>query len=287
MKPSVCGIITLYAPPESYLYNIDTYINYLDILYVVDNTPVMDHKVHDALLKQFSNVKILSFGKNIGIGAAINLGIKEGLKNNYSWLLTMDQDSYFDAEQVKLFFNSFSVVECGCTLILSPEHKQVTPFGKVPFYQKRDEVMTSGNLLNLSLIDKVGFFNEDLFIDSVDHDFCLRGNMLNYDILQSTNICIRHCVGISYSGSIMCGLKKKNFHIHSPKRMYFIVRNGLYIREKYGSNFPGYTNFLKKKNKQRISRCLLYSSNRIEYLRYIVKGYFDYSRNKFGNRVNL
>ncbi len=100
-KKNICGIITLYNPPASYLDNINTYINYLDILYLVDNTPIINHKDHDSLLRRFPEIEILSFGKNIGIAAALNLGIKEGLKNNYSWLLTMDQDSSFDEGEIQ------------------------------------------------------------------------------------------------------------------------------------------------------------------------------------------
>ena len=34
--------------------------------------------------------------------------------------------------------------------------------------------MTSGNLLNLKIAEKIGDFEEKLFIDEVDHDYCYR-----------------------------------------------------------------------------------------------------------------
>ena len=147
-KKNICGILTLYNPPSSYLDNINTYINYLDILYIVNNTPVVNHKAHDALLNRFPDVEILSFCKNIGIAAALNLGIKEGLKNNYSWLLTMDQDSFFDKHQAEKYFSSLPFIVSSRVIVLSPSHKVVSGGTDAVLYEKRDEVMTSGNLLN-------------------------------------------------------------------------------------------------------------------------------------------
>ena len=286
-KKNICGIITLYNPPASYLDNINTYINYLDILYLVDNTPIINHKDHDSLLRRFPEIEILSFGKNIGIAAALNLGIKEGLKNNYSWLLTMDQDSSFDEDQAKRYFSSLPFIDSSCVAVLSPSHKVVSCGDDAVVYEKRNEVMTSGNLLNLLLIRHIGFFNEDLFIDSVDHDYCLRANLLGLEVLQAKNCFIQHVVGDLCQGSFLFGLKKKTFHIHSPKRMYFIVRNSRYINKRYGKVFRESAKTLNKANYRRISRCLRYSNRRRAYIKYILKAYLDYYAKKYGNRVGL
>jgi rhamnosyltransferase len=287
VKKKFCGVVTFYNPPENYMLNISTFSRFLDKIFIVDNTPGDNDSNHQSLLQRFPNVVVLSTGKNLGIAKAINLGIEAALENSASWLLTMDQDSYFDVDQAEKYFKSCAEIDKDKVAILSPSHEKVPTEGAFCYYKKQDAVMTSGNLLNLSVIRNIGFFNEDLFIDSVDHDYCLRANLLGFEVLQATNCFIQHVVGDLYQGSLMFGLKKKTFHIHSPKRMYFIVRNGLYIRKKYGKEFPVYTKMLKRVNYQRVSKCLRYSDCRIEYVRSLIKAYYDYSRKRFGNRVGI
>jgi len=283
----ICGMLTLYSPPETYIKNIATYINYIDKLYVIDNSVNCDNKIDDELIRKYPKIEFLAIGKNIGIAAALNLSIDIALQNRYLWMLTMDQDSYFDEDQAQRFFHSFSSIGNNDVAILSPSHEKVSVDTGDCIYHKRDTVMTSGNLLNLSLAKKIGAFNEDLFIDCVDHDYCLRSNLLGIDVLQASNCFIQHEVGKSFSGSLLYGLRKRTFNIHSPKRMYFIVRNSLCMEKKYSKTFPDYIKGIKKAMHLKMSKSLRYSNNRIDYMRYILKAYFDFYRNKYGNRVNL
>lgn len=69
--------------------------------------------------------------------------------------------------------------------------------------------------------------------------------------------------------------------------MYFIIRNGQYIIDKYQKDFPSYTKTLRRHINVRISKCLRYGNNRSAYIKYIIKGLIDYKLNKFGNRVNI
>ena len=43
---SVCGMITLYSPPESLFHNISTYIDYIEKLYIVDNSVDYDDNMY-------------------------------------------------------------------------------------------------------------------------------------------------------------------------------------------------------------------------------------------------
>lgn len=284
---TICGVITLYAPPNACIKNIGTYIAYIDKLYIIDNTHNPDIKLHKELENRFNKTEVLSYGKNLGIAAALNQAIKKGLACGYEWLLTMDQDSFFDDIQAKKFVNSLSTIDKKTVAIVSPAHHENAHDNEPCIYVRKDEVMTSGNLLNLSLTKQIGVFNEDLFIDSVDHDYCLRANLAGFHVLQAINCFIQHKVGSNFSGSFLFGIKKKSFLIHSPKRMYFIVRNGQYIINKYQKDIPSYTKALHRHINIKVSRCLRYSNNRSAYIKYIAKGIIDYKLNKFGNRVNI
>ena len=284
---SICGMLTLYYPHESFVVNISTYIDYIDKLYIVDNTIDYSNKIHFELLNKYPKVEILSSGINRGIAAALNLCIEVAKINQYAWMMTMDQDSYFDIDQAKRFINSLHLIDTTKVAVLSPSHSAVTVDKKKCEYEKKEIVMTSGNLLNISLTNDIGLFNEDLFIDGVDHDYCLRANILGFQILQSINCFLHHEVGTLYSASLLFGFRKRMFHLHSPKRMYFIVRNSLYIDKQYRKAFP---DFIKKQNKAvkaKISKSLRYGNNKGQYVKYIVKAYIDYYFHKYGNKVNI
>jgi len=285
---SVCGMITLYSPPESLFHNISTYIDYIEKLYIVDNSVDDNDNIYTELLHTYPKVEIVASGKNIGVAAALNLCIAVALQNKYQWMLTMDQDSFFDADQAKHYFCSLTCIDNKKKVaLLSPSHERVLMDSDVCVYQQKEVVMTSGNLLNLLLVNDIGLFNEDLFIDSVDHDYCLRAHILGLDVLQAKNCFIQHEVGRLYSSSLLFGYRKRIFYIHSPKRMYFIVRNSLYMGNKYRKTFP---EFIKKQNKavfEKISKSIRYSDKKTTYMKYIIKAYIDYYFNKYGNQINL
>lgn len=286
-KNKICGLVTLYNPPGNYLLNISTFSGYLDKLFLVDNTPAGKSVNHASLLQQFPNAVILSTGKNLGIAKALNLGIEAALKDNASWLLTMDQDSYFDADQAEKYFRSCTTVNKDKVAILSPLHEKVVTDDALCVYERNDQVMTSGNLLNLSVIEKVGLFNEDLFIDSVDFDYCLRVILFGYEVLQATNCFMQHFVGELYSGTFLFGMKKKTFYIHSPKRMYFIIRNALYLSHQYKDKYPEFIKQHCKYIREDLFRLLKYSHNRVEYIGYVIKALNDYRRGIFGNPIDI
>lgn len=286
-KTGICGVITLYQPPENLLHNIQSYISHIDKLFIVDNSPVPDTALHRSIAHTIGKTEVLSRGTNHGIAKALNLAISKSMEENYSWLLTMDQDSYFTGNEAERYFTSLSSLDHKKTAIISPKHKKTPPDRNPCIYRKKDEVMTSGNLLNLPLTKTIGLFNEQLFIDSVDHEFCLRANMCGYDVLESENCHIAHTIGTPFTGSFAGGIKTKSFNIHPPKRMYFIVRNGLYIIKNYNERFPDFTETLRKSIHVKTRRCIKYSTNKKQYLHYITKALIHHARNVYGNAVNM
>jgi len=284
----ICGVVTLYNPTESHLLNIKTYVDGLGCLYVVDNSPTGDEVRIKSIGIGFDKVKVLFSGKNLGISGALNLAITQARKDGYKWLLTMDQDSFFEPEQFRRFMNSFFEMPRNNTAIISPvQNVSDYVYSEDVQYEEVDIVVTSGNLLNLQSVDVIGVFNESLFIDSVDHDFCLRANSCGYKVLQLNNCYLCHKIGEPYAGSLLWGGRKKNIHIHSPKRMYFIVRNTLYIRKEYGERFPKFMGEHLKGVRKKIANTLKYGNRRAVYVRYIVAGIVDYVFKRYGNRVSI
>jgi rhamnosyltransferase len=91
--------------------------------------------------------------------------------------------------------------------------------------------MTSGNILNLEIAERVGLFNEELFIDHVDNEFCLRLNKAGFRVLYANSF-LTHELG-KYKSVFIFGKRAGGFLSHSPERLYYFVRNSLYILKRY------------------------------------------------------
>ncbi|TEB40741.1 glycosyltransferase family 2 protein, partial [Flavobacterium circumlabens] len=64
-------------------------------------------------------------------------------------------------------------------------------------------VMTSGNIVNLKIHEKIGGFEEKLFIDYVDIEYCLKLKKEGYSIANLPNVLLQHELGDSKRTSFL------------------------------------------------------------------------------------
>lgn len=286
-KEHLCGVVTLYYPTYLHVKNLETYAHFLQKLVVVDNSPHPDYGLHQKLLEYVPHAEIIAPCENLGVAAALNRGVEKAIDEGFSWLLTMDQDSFFPEAVARRFFGAFRHLDTATVAVVAPGHNTTLDDGAACRFEPKFEVMTAGNLVNLNLIPEIGLFDERLFIDAVDHDFCIRAGIKGYAVLEVVNCCMGHQPGELYNGSFLWGRKKKTFSIHSPKRMYFIVRNSLYLLRTYKGCNDKELRGLRRHMHARISRCIRYSPRRLEYARLILKAYVDFFFGRYGNRVGI
>src|SRR3954471_22742180 len=98
----LAGTIILYYPEEKVLENVQSYLEQIEKLYVVDNTENNQTELIKDIL-QFSKVTFLHDGINKGIASRLNQVCKLAIEDGYEWLLTMDQDSSFEADFLKKY----------------------------------------------------------------------------------------------------------------------------------------------------------------------------------------
>lgn len=266
----IYGVVVLYHPFEEVLENINTYINEIDTLYVVDNSDVKNKSLVQELKKNNKIIYINNNG-NQGIAHALNVGAKLAIGGGASWLLTMDQDSKFDNGTLKVLIQNIDL-KYG---IISPAH----------FINERENIdalfynnitMTSGNLLNLKLYQSVGPFDEELFIDCVDTEYCLRLYEKNIKIKRVNEVVLNHNLG---------DIQKKLFFSvtnHNYIRRYYISRNRFYVWNKYKKIFPEYIKFEKTLSFKEVITILLGEKNKLKNIKMILLGYIDYRKKIFG-----
>jgi len=73
-----------------------SYLEFLQTLYVIDNSEIPNSNIVDELCKFDKKVKYIACGENKGIAYALNLGATLAIESGADWLLTMDQDSRFE-----------------------------------------------------------------------------------------------------------------------------------------------------------------------------------------------
>ncbi len=98
----VGGVVILYHPAAETMENILSYLPYLDMLYVADNTEGKLSHVADQL-RHLHNVKIIHDAENMGIAKRLNHAAALAIAADYNWLLTMDQDSKFGGDDMQRY----------------------------------------------------------------------------------------------------------------------------------------------------------------------------------------
>jgi rhamnosyltransferase len=97
-------------------------------------------------------------------------------------------------------------------------------------------IITSGCLYPVSIFDKVGIFNEKLFIDGVDFDFNLRVLLNQFKVYKIQEPMIKHNIGAEISKTFFfIQIFSSN---HNEIRRYYIGRNHVFLTLKYFNKFP-------------------------------------------------
>ena len=279
----IAGTVVLYNPNKTeVLENIDTYIDTIDKLYIIDNS-LNDNT--GLFVDCDKKIEYVWNGDNLGIAKALNIAAGKAIKDDFSWLLTMDQDSKFKKGELKILQNyindNFS--NNSKMAIVSPFHDTVLSDGNYPDPDTVDKpiiVMTSGNLINLNAYKKINGFKDWYFIDCVDFDYCLNLVRNGYEIHQVNKVVLHHELG----NTVKKQLFGKNYFCdnHNYIRRYYIVRNRHYIYDEYNKYFPDYCKAEINCTKDEVKRIVLFEKGKIKKLWYMYKGYRDYKKQLVG-----
>ena len=276
----IAATVILYNPDRDVISNIYTYLEQVDKLYVIDNSEIISQFIKNEFIKNQKVFYIANY-ENIGIASALNKALNKAEEDGYEFLLTMDQDSYFDNQVVEKMLNRIDEDEG--IAIISARHQY--PVGKKAAKVNDDAIdnlvaMTSGNIVRVKLLRSIGGYKEDLFIDYVDHEICLRLNSLGYKIKILDDYKVIHSLGSVIEEKFLW--KKVYPTNHSPIRIYYQTRNRLFVYKAYRRIFPDYfksetINFFKN-----IFRVVLFEDQKRKKIKFIFRGYHDFKKGIFG-----
>lgn len=284
MPFKIAACVILYHPDKSVEQNIQSYSGITVKTYIIENSEERTFNFNPDF-KSLSQAVYLHDGNNAGIAKRLNQACELAWEDGFEYLLTMDQDSYFDESVLKSYFNCIDAYSGKEKVAMfginyeSPLSSTECSFEKVNF------LITSGSVINLSVYKQTGGFDENLFIDFVDTEYCLRSIITGFDTIRFPHIFMHHNLGETIEKRSLKSLQKTKRSFHSPLRLYYMTRNYLYISSKYNDVFKAELSILKKDLLNRIKNRLLYKSGRIKTIQYLLKAVSDYRNNKLGKRV--
>lgn len=233
---TILGVIITYNPDLNLLNkNINSIIDDVDSIIIVDNGSI---EIEELFILETAKIKVISNAINLGIAEALNTALKYAKENLFDFILTMDQDSFFESATVQDLLLGFKNHK---TAIVCPSLKDMNSqyFDSVTEeYSQVFTAITSGSLCNVTILKSVGGFDSKMFIDYVDFELCLRLQKNGYKIIQSQKSVLCHHLGESKIHYLF-GLPIISTN-HSPLRRFYYARNKIYIYKKYFFTFPIY-----------------------------------------------
>lgn len=280
----IAAVVIWYNPAKNILDNINSYINQVEKVIIIDNSEFSN----EGLLTNasFKNFEYIFNNSNLGVAAALNIGAQKAIELGFDYLLTMDQDSKADEAMVFKLLELMQSSERIGIVSAEPYDKEIhNPIEPENLYTKSVLfTITSGNLLNLNAYKIVGGFLDKLFIDHVDHEYCLRLNQKNFKVIKTNEVLVFHKLGNSN--------RKKLFRWifypsnHSPLRLYYRTRNRLFVDELYRKSFPEYVKRDKRNFIRELFEIIVFEKKILAKISMIIKGYIDYKKNRFGKYLN-
>ena len=254
----ICAVVIAFEPPPTFTSALSAIASQVGGVVVVDNAscPPAEERVSRPDVR--ASVEWIKNSENEGVAAALNQGIDRARELGFSWAVTLDQDSRAAPSMVSELIG---------TLRRSDDPGRVAVVGANPvetgtpgaryawlrggdarrwLFRKTDArggdlsdvtmVITSGALTSLNAFAHIGPFDERLFIDYVDTEYCLRAQLSGFAIHASARATLFHHLGERSVVRFLCIKVRPTFH--PPIRLYYTWRNRVHMLRKYGSAFP-------------------------------------------------
>ncbi len=227
----IFAIIILFNPDMN---NVNSLINSLRSQYceviVVDNSP------EENVSFKFDRIHYRWLGGNKGIATAQNIGVKIAVELKSEYVIFFDQDSIIPNDIIDILYKA--ATDFGykvCSPVFYDRDKgyeypivnvskngirhKITSKGDLKNFTTTTAI-SSGTFVNCSVFEDVGLMNEDLFIDYVDTEWCLRCAKMGILIHVIPSAKMVHAIG---DNSIQ--ILNLRVPVHSAFRRYFRVRN--------------------------------------------------------------
>ncbi len=226
----------------------------VDLIVIVDNGSMPSVKSilqRPEIVAHFSEPPQISFivlEHNEGVARGFNIGIEAARGQGAKFVLLLDHDSVPAPNMVGKLVSGFeqavglnpaiSVAAVGPRIVDSRDAREY-PFIRLGWLRNQqlrcvpnnekliacDFLISSGALIAMSTFDKIGGFDDGLFIDSVDMEWCYRARARDLLLYGVCDARLDHQLG----DQRRVILNRINLVVHSPTRTYYQTRNRILL----------------------------------------------------------
>lgn len=243
----VLAAVVTYHPEIPLLkQNLDALSSQVDQILVFDNASANIGEIRN-LAASFDRVRLIENDQNLGLPANYNRAARMARDLDCPWLLLMDQDTVVPSDLIRKYMEYTSDPQAA---VISPvvwdvnsldpeEALRNLPEGPVSCV---DHCISSASLNRVDILLAIGGFEERLFIDYVDIEYCMRARLNGYKILCVHDCLVKHRLGDGPERRVRFLWKKWRIRPYSLTRTYHFYRNSIYVARKYGDRldiWPG------------------------------------------------
>jgi rhamnosyltransferase len=236
-RVAICCIVVCYRPDVAQLICLCRVVLADGATVVVVDNSEIPHLRPDTLP---DGCTLITLGCNSGIGHALNVGAARALAAGAAVIVFFDQDSNVDPGLLKRLAASIQpgIPEIVSPLCVDARTNAALPALRLSGYGMSrpvhradlssrypvDIVISSGTAATREVFDLAGPFDESLFIDFVDTEWCLRCRARQIPIYVVPTAVMRHSIG---SRHFRFG--PLTILVHGSTRCYYQIRNSFLL----------------------------------------------------------
>lgn len=271
---NIAAVVTTFNPDNSLLVNLERISGQVGKVIVVDDSG----KVSRAELIDFlkiPNLHYLTNATNIGIAAALNRGVESAAAQGFDLIITLDDDTLVSETYVSdviEFIRTNQLPNVGLVACSRGNAKHGRTKAEADFCTKRN-LITSGSVFSVENFRKVGGFDESMFIDLVDFDFCTKLRKIGCSIVLLNKHGMDHKVGNSFE--VNFAFVHFVVYNHAPFRLYYQIRNAFTFLRKHFAFAPVLSMYIFLDVFRLPLKALLFERTKLKRFRYLGIGLID------------
>lgn len=287
---SRCAVVITFRPQPAVLTHLAQVRPQVEGLVVVDNGSPAELLLPLRAAARQLDFTLIENGRNLGIAAALNTGVRWARDQKFCYLLLFDQDSTVSegfAEAMQATYEAHPQRER--VAVVTPGQVEKTSGSTRRHKVAKDGgplvAITSGSLMPAAIFDQCGWFEEDLIIDCVDHEYCLRARALGYTLAECRQAVLLVAVGAAASHQAL-GFTIIARH-YGANRRYYMTRNRLVMIQRFWKQQPLWCCRLLQDMLQDTVKIALVEGGRWPKMRSTARGVYDAFSGRMGKVVEL
>jgi rhamnosyltransferase len=286
----ICAVVVTFRPGAAVFENLAKVRLQVDHVLVVDNGSSSESLAPFLALTRGGDITLIENQANLGIAAALNAGVRWAKSQGFEYVALFDQDSTVTEEFMATMLAEYTAHPRREWVALVTPTQMDRNSGLVRRHACAKDggplvAITSGGLMPVSIFERCGWFEEQLIIDGVDHEYCFRVRSQGYTLAECRKALLIVAVGSIKNHQIL-GLTITAKH-YSAKRRYYITRNRLVIVGRFWKQQPAWCYRALRDVVHDTVKVLFWEEQRSSKLAHTARGIIDALSGRMGKNVEL